>query len=243
MALAEKPATMTPSNQHTLPPSPIALPPLDASKKPLTPSILPQIALGNPKAPVYVEMIFCLTCRHCGEFYTTTFQKIKPLIDSGKIYWIFKQYPMDPLALAAASLTYCEDDKKTSETQTQQENDQTRQDRYTRMDYLLTHQEAWITRVQKGPPDRLHQRFEEIAKNLGLTLAQCQACLKNQRLIDTIVFQRFDLQDDLKLTALPAYVIAIPALKIRNLHQGVLDFSVVEAYVKKIETHPTRMTK
>lgn len=60
-------------------------------------------ALGNPKAPRTVTEFFSLTCTHCSHFAGTTFPEVKEkLIKTGKLYYIFSDFPLDRLALRAA---------------------------------------------------------------------------------------------------------------------------------------------
>ena len=60
-------------------------------------------AYGNPKAPMVVEEWFSLTCIHCAEFVEKTFPTVKKnLIDTGKVYYIFHDFPTDKLAITAA---------------------------------------------------------------------------------------------------------------------------------------------
>lgn len=59
--------------------------------------------LGNPQAKVHVQEWFSLTCVHCGRFAKTVFPEIqKKYIDTGKVFYIFKDYPLDKIALNAA---------------------------------------------------------------------------------------------------------------------------------------------
>ena len=59
-------------------------------------------ALGNPKAPVTVQEYFSLTCTHCAAFANETFPEVKQkLIDTGKVRWIFRDFPLDQVALMA----------------------------------------------------------------------------------------------------------------------------------------------
>lgn len=60
-------------------------------------------ALGNPAAPVKLEEWFSLSCTHCANWSQTVFPQVKTqLIDTGKIYYIYRDYPLDQLALTAA---------------------------------------------------------------------------------------------------------------------------------------------
>jgi protein-disulfide isomerase len=60
-------------------------------------------ALGNPNAKLAVQEWFSLTCTHCARFAQDVFPEVKAkLIDTGRIRYVFKDFPLDQLALAAA---------------------------------------------------------------------------------------------------------------------------------------------
>lgn len=59
--------------------------------------------IGKPDAPTTVNEYFSLTCTHCAAFSMETLPKIqKNLIDTGKVKWVFHDYPLDRVALQAA---------------------------------------------------------------------------------------------------------------------------------------------
>lgn len=59
--------------------------------------------LGNPNAKVVVEEWFSLTCIHCAHFAENTFPQVKTnLIDTGKIRYVFHDFPTDQTATIAA---------------------------------------------------------------------------------------------------------------------------------------------
>ncbi len=60
-------------------------------------------SIGNPNAKVTVQEYFSLTCTHCAAFQQETFPQVKAeLIDTGRIRYIWRDYPLDQLALYAA---------------------------------------------------------------------------------------------------------------------------------------------
>ena len=60
-------------------------------------------AIGATEAKVTVQEYFSLTCTHCADFQKETFPKVKAeLIDTGKVRWIWRDYPLDQIALYAA---------------------------------------------------------------------------------------------------------------------------------------------
>jgi len=69
---------------------------------------LPEMAMGDEKAPVTIIEYASMTCPHCAHFQETTFPEIKKrYIDTGKVRWIFREFPLDNLAAAAFMLARC----------------------------------------------------------------------------------------------------------------------------------------
>ncbi len=62
-------------------------------------------ALGKPDAKSIVQEYFSLTCTHCAHFSQTTMSDVKSkLIDTGKVRYIFRDFPLDQVALTAAQV-------------------------------------------------------------------------------------------------------------------------------------------
>jgi protein-disulfide isomerase len=59
-------------------------------------------AIGKPDAKTTVQEFYSATCSHCAAFARETFTQIKSeLIDTGKLRWVFRDFPLDQLALTA----------------------------------------------------------------------------------------------------------------------------------------------
>ncbi|MFT9385442.1 thioredoxin domain-containing protein [Acetobacter sp.] len=59
--------------------------------------------VGSPTAKIVVEEWFSLTCVHCAHFAENTYPQVKKnLIDTGKIRYVFHDFPTDQLATVAA---------------------------------------------------------------------------------------------------------------------------------------------
>ena len=79
------------------------IPPLSAS----------DTVLGPANAPVTVVEYASLTCPHCANWEAGVFPQVrKEWIDTGKIRFVFRDYPLDALALKAAQLARCTGDDK-----------------------------------------------------------------------------------------------------------------------------------
>src|SRR5262249_59212665 len=62
---------------------------------------LPDLALGSNDAPVTIVEYASMTCSHCAAFYGSTFPELKKkYIDTGKVKFILREFPLDPLGSA-----------------------------------------------------------------------------------------------------------------------------------------------
>lgn len=68
----------------------------------------PQFAartLGLDSAPVKVHEYFSLTCTHCAHFANAVMPQVKPnLVDTGKVQFVYHDFPLDQVALKAAQV-------------------------------------------------------------------------------------------------------------------------------------------
>ncbi len=74
----------------------------------MAPGPLAEMALGKPTAPVTMVEYASMTCPHCGNFDKTNFDTLKSdYIDTGKVYYVFREFPLDDLAFAASMAARC----------------------------------------------------------------------------------------------------------------------------------------
>ena len=60
-------------------------------------------SIGAPDAKTVVGEYFSLTCTHCAAFARETLPRVQAeLIDTGKLRWVFHEYPLDQTALTAS---------------------------------------------------------------------------------------------------------------------------------------------
>ena len=72
------------------------------------PVSLPDMALGPADAKVTITEYASMTCPHCAAFNADVFPKIKSeFIDTGKIRYIFREFPLDIKAAAGSMLSRC----------------------------------------------------------------------------------------------------------------------------------------
>ena len=154
----------------------------------MKPDALPEMIMGDDKAPVTVIEYASMTCPHCAHFQETTFPELKKrYIDTGKVRYIFREFPLDNLAAAGFMLARCagKDDK----------------DKYFALiDTLFRQQRQWA--VEKPIPPLL-----AIAKQAGFTEQSFNACLANQQVLDGIESIRQRAVDKFKVQSTPTFFI------------------------------------
>jgi protein-disulfide isomerase len=158
------------------------------------PQSLPDMALGPAKAPVTITEYASMTCPHCANFNETVFPKIKSeYIDTGKIRYVFREFPLDIKAAAGSMLARCiaKDDAPKY---------------FAVIDLLFRQQNDW---VMKNTTETLTR----IGKQAGLSQQQVEDCLKDQSLLDKIAADQKYANDVLKVNSTPTFFINGEMLK------------------------------
>jgi protein-disulfide isomerase len=154
----------------------------------MKPDALPDMAIGNDKALVTIIEYASMTCPHCAHFQETTFPELKKrYIDTGKVRYIFREFPLDNLAAAAFMLARCA---------SKDDNDKY----FALIDTLFRQQRQWA--IEKPIPPLL-----AIAKQAGLTEQTFNACLANQQVLDGIESVRKRAVDKFKVQSTPTFFI------------------------------------
>ena len=69
----------------------------------MKPGPMGEITLGKPDAKVTIVEYASMTCGHCAHFTKEIWPELKKkYVDSGKAYYIFREFPLDNLAAAAS---------------------------------------------------------------------------------------------------------------------------------------------
>jgi len=72
------------------------------------PVSLPDIAIGSPKAPVTITEYASMSCPHCAAFGENVFPMLRTrYIDTGKVRFVFREFPLDITAAASSMLARC----------------------------------------------------------------------------------------------------------------------------------------
>ena len=75
---------------------------------PAQPNVDPRLnerSAGPADAPMVVQEFFSLTCGHCAAFHTGTWPQVKAeLVETGRIRFVWNDFPLDEIALSAAMI-------------------------------------------------------------------------------------------------------------------------------------------
>jgi protein-disulfide isomerase len=158
------------------------------------PVSLPDMALGPKDAAVTVTEYASMTCPHCAAFTEQVFPKIKEaFIDTNKIRFVFREFPLDIKAAAGSMLARCiakEDSGKY----------------FAVIDMLFKQQNDWVMKDTAATLTR-------IGKQAGLSQQAVEECLKDQALLDKIAADQKYANEVLKVNSTPTFFINGEMLK------------------------------
>jgi protein-disulfide isomerase len=147
----------------------------------MVPPPLGDRVLGKDDAPVTVIEYASMTCPHCAHFAETTYKELKKrYIDTGKVKYIFREFPLDPLAAGASMLARCADKDKF----------------YPLIETLFQLQQTWA--VEKPIPPLM-----AIAKQAGFTEQSFNACLSDQKMLNDIQAEQKRATDKFGVNSTP----------------------------------------
>ncbi|WP_259780864.1 DsbA family protein [Aestuariispira ectoiniformans] len=141
--------------------------------------------LGDPNAPVTMIEFSSLTCPHCADFHKDKLPEIKKkYIDTGKVKLVYRDFPWDQAAAAAALLARCSPP-----------------DRYFKfLDALFRNREKWIS---ENPIEGLTR----LGKMGGVSEDKFKACLSEGKIMDDIIKSRMEGAQKYEVSATPTFII------------------------------------
>lgn len=142
-------------------------------------------ALGAAEAPVTIIEYSSLTCPHCAQFHNDVLPELKErYISTGKVRLVYRDFPLDQRALAAATLAHCAGG-----------------DRYFGfLDVLFQSQDQWARAEDLGP-------LMQLGRLAGLSESQMQSCLADEELQNRVLQERLDGQDQYDISSTPTFII------------------------------------
>jgi protein-disulfide isomerase len=140
---------------------------------------------GKADAPVTIIEYASMTCGHCATFHTKTYPVLKSrYIDTGKVKYIMREFPLDPLAAAGFMLARCAGPDKY----------------YPMIEVLFQKQDQWAVQ-QPIPP------LTAIAKQAGFSQEKFESCLSDQKILDGIEATRTRGSEKLGVNSTPTFFV------------------------------------
>jgi protein-disulfide isomerase len=126
---------------------------------------LPDVVEGSPAAKVTIIEYASLTCSHCAAFHQETWPSLKKrYVDAGKVKFILREFPLDPLAAAGFMLARCIGPDK----------------RDALIDLMFDQQKNWAFVAKPTEP------LLALVKQAGMSQIDFDKCLRNQELYNSV---------------------------------------------------------
>ena len=159
-----------------------------------TPSPLGDMTLGQANAAVTIIEYASMTCPHCAHFHETVYPTLKKeYIDTGKVKFTFREFPLDIKAAAGSMLARCvgKDDPNKY---------------FAVVDILFKTQESWIPNDTVGA-------LRRIGRQAGFSDQATDACLADQATLEAIKTTQEHAANKLKVNSTPTFFVIGTMLK------------------------------
>ncbi len=155
----------------------------------MQPGPLGDVWLGPADAKCTIIEYASMTCSHCAHFHKVTWPVLRErYIDTGKVRFTLREFPLDPRATAGFMLARCDGNEKY----------------YPITDLLFDQQEAWAF---VKPPESPIDALEKLLRQAGFTKDKVEACLKDQKIYSAINAVKTRGLDVLKVESTPTFFI------------------------------------
>ena len=146
--------------------------------------------IGSPKAPILMVEYAAPTCPHCAHFDMDVFPELKQkMIDTGKVYYVFRVFPLGPVDVAAESIARC-----------------LPEDNYFQfIDLLFRNQSKWDPDGYDIPD--VHGALVQMGSTAGLSADKVDACIGNQTVAQQVAQVGQDAQTKYNITGTPTFLV------------------------------------
>ena len=177
-----------------------AAPPIVPAGKDAKGYAIGDMALGKADAPVTVIEYASMTCPHCAAFEAEALPKLKSqYIETGKLRLIFREFPLDRLALEAAKVARCAGP-----------------DRYFAFVEVLFAQQGNWARAKDPMAD-----LQRLAKLGGIGEEAFKACVADQALADQIVESRYTAEKAFTISGTPGFVLDGKSIDVTKIMDAI----------------------
>ena len=145
-----------------------------------------KIVLGDLNAAVTIIEFASLSCPHCAEFHKERFQWLKAnFIDTGKVKFIFRDFPLNRSALLGSMAAHCAEPAKY----------------FAFLNLLFERQESWAF------SEAIEAQLAKLAQMSGMGRDRLDSCLQDEALAEKIIKSRLDSQNTYKIESTPSFLV------------------------------------
>ena len=142
--------------------------------------------LGDPGASVTIIEFASLSCPHCAEFHKTRFDWLKEnYIDTGKVRFIFRDFPLNRPALLGSMVAHCADPSKY----------------FAYLSLLFKNQEKWAF------SQPVEEQLVKLARVSGMGQEKLLNCLQDEALAEKIIQSRLESQNTYNIESTPSFLV------------------------------------
>jgi protein-disulfide isomerase len=179
---------------------------------------LPDMALGKQDAPINIIEYASMTCPHCAHFDAEVFPDLKKnYIDTGKVYYVFREFPLDGVAMRASMVARC-------------------MDKSHFFDFIHS---LFHTQITWANPDTWNDEKKPLADKLtpmanlamqqgGMSRAAFDKCVDDKAMMQQIALQAQRGQNEFDVPGTPAVYVDGKLFAQSN------DFTALDAYLKQL---------
>ena len=148
--------------------------------------------LGNPKSKVVLIEYAAPSCPVCAAFDAQSFPQLKAkYIDTGKIYYVFRVFPLRPDDGSAEKIARCLPEDKY----------------FAFIDLLFKNQPKWDVEYGVQAPEGVHEGLVLLGRIAGMSQEQVDQCMVNKAEDDRINKVSADGEARYSITGTPTFIL------------------------------------
>ncbi len=172
-------------------------------------------ALGDRNAPIQVVEYASLACSHCATMDKEVLPKLKAkYIDTGKLRYIYRDFPLNPFGTAAAMAAHCRGDEHFFDT----------------ISIIFDLQAWWLYGAADGE-DAIN-RLATVMRETGMSKAEFDRCIRDEKLLARVEEVASQAEKEFSVDSTPTFIIN------GKKHAGELSFDRFEAILAPLLPKP-----
>ena len=145
-------------------------------------------AIGDSEAPITIIEYASMSCSHCADFHNDTLGDLKSeFIDSGKVRFVFRDFPFNYPALAGSMMMRCVPNDV----------------RYDYMNALYKLQKSWVNRDHSKTREELYK----IMQSGGMKKEDFDLCLSDINLENDLLEGVMNAQREFNIRSTPSFIV------------------------------------